>query len=64
MWTTSCLGTYFASCYESYTAGEMRVSVKRIQERVDVDKSKTEDNVLAAADLRPAERGCCSALLQ
>lgn len=31
---------------------------KQIQERVDVDKGETEgDNVLAAADLRPAERG-------
>lgn len=41
------------------------MSVKHIQQRVDVDKSKTEgDNVLAAADLRPGEKGCCSALLQ
>lgn len=33
--------------------------VRHIQERVDVDKSKTEgDSVLSAADLRPAEKGC------
>lgn len=31
------------------------------QECVDVDKRKTEgNNVLAAADLRPAEKACCS----
>lgn len=42
------------------------VLVRRILERVDVDKSNTNgDNVLAAADLRPAERRlllCCQAV--
>lgn len=47
---------------ESSTTGEKWVLVLHIQERVDVDKSKTEgDNVIAAAHLK---KGRCSALLQ
>ena len=37
--------------------------LRLVQQPVDVDKSQTEgDNVLAAADLRPAEKSCSPAV--
>lgn len=58
MWNINSPGTYFASFKESFTLVE---KARHNQECVDVDKRKTEgNNVLAAADLRPAEKACCS----